>query len=200
MGELREERFSARCCRLQIVTRLLPLRNLRWAPKSSDTFIFTPFSVGVNSVEFFFEDYTGKILPKAKQVTITVVSPLRPTIDYFTISKQGRSSKEFLLSWSVTGATALTLNPPAACDMSVFHTTCMVSPTKTTAYTLTATGPGGTTIATVTVTISAESPTGHPHPGRKLVISSPATQLRSRARLVGVIRPASAWGRLGMCT
>lgn len=56
-----------------------------------------------------------------------------------------------VLSWSVEGATALLLNPGEVDVTGISATT--VSPSATTAYTLTATGPGGSTDAAVTVTV-----------------------------------------------
>jgi len=94
----------------------------------------------------------------SRQVTVTVSAapPSAPVVSYFTASPgsitAGGSST---LSWSVSGATSLSIAPGGAVPASG---TATVSPGSTTTYTLTATGAGGTTIRTVTVTVSAAPP------------------------------------------
>src|SRR5690606_22229169 len=60
-----------------------------------------------------------------------------------------------MLSWSVTGATTLSLNPGVG---AVTGTQTDVNPTVTTEYTLTASNSSGTTTAKVTVTVADEEP------------------------------------------
>lgn len=75
-----------------------------------------------------------------------------PVISSFSASPStitaGQSST---LSWSVTGATSVTLSGQSGAAVSPVT----VSPTSTTTYTLTATNAGGTVTATATVTVNA---------------------------------------------
>lgn len=86
-------------------------------------------------------------------VTVTVTTPGAPQIITFTANPttvaKGQSST---LSWSVTGATSLSINQNVG---SVAGTTnSVVTPSTTTTYTLTATNSLGNTTAPVTVTVT----------------------------------------------
>lgn len=91
--------------------------------------------------------------------TVTVTPPLVvPTISSFTASptsiESGGSSK---LSWDITGATSASINQNIG-TVSATVGTLSVSPSITTAYTLTAVGPGGSKTATVVVTVGTQPP------------------------------------------
>ncbi len=89
-----------------------------------------------------------------RQVTVAVAGSV-PAIASFTASSgtiaEGASAT---LSWSVTGATSISISPNVG---AVSGTSCSVSPTATTSYTLTATNAAGSTTQQVTVTVSAAS-------------------------------------------
>jgi peptidoglycan-associated lipoprotein len=70
-----------------------------------------------------------------------------------TFVQRGESTS---LTWSSTNATDLTLSPGIGTVSPEGSTT--VSPTDSTTYTITAKGPGGTTDATVRITVSAPAP------------------------------------------
>ncbi len=87
-------------------------------------------------------------------------SPSAPVISTFlanpTSITNGQSST---LSWTVTGATSLTLNPG---NVNVTGTASrVVSPTATTSYTLTATGAGGTSTANASVEVTTSGTQPH---------------------------------------
>lgn len=123
-----------------------------------------PYTTGLGSVHpSATTTYTltatgpGGTTTRSVTVTVTGVPPSSlPVVNYFTASPgsitAGGSST---LSWSVSGATSLSIAPGGAVPASG---TATVSPGSTTTYTLTATGAGGTTIRTVTVTVSAAPP------------------------------------------
>jgi sugar lactone lactonase YvrE len=86
------------------------------------------------------------------QVTVTVVAA--PVIASFTTASSTiTAGGSTTLSWSVTGATSLSIDNSVG---AVTGTSVSVSPTATTTYTLTATNAAGTTVtAQVTVTVVA---------------------------------------------
>lgn len=74
----------------------------------------------------------------------------KPTLSDFSASPSSvGSGGPVTLSWSVSGATVLTLSPGGA----VSGTSMVVHPTGTTTYTLTASNPAGATTALATVTV-----------------------------------------------
>ncbi len=80
-------------------------------------------------------------------------TPAAPVISAFSASPSSISSgQSSILSWSVTGATALSIAPGVG---PVTGTSVSVSPTATTTYILTATNAGGSSTAAVTVTIGS---------------------------------------------
>jgi len=89
-------------------------------------------------------------------VTVTVNQPA-PSIGSFSATPAsiivGNSST---LSWSTTNATSVTINNGVGSQP--VNGSVPVSPTVTTIYTLTATGPGGSTTANVTVTVNQPAP------------------------------------------
>ena len=62
-----------------------------------------------------------------------------------------------VLSWTVTGATSLSIAPGLG---AVTGTSVTVTPSATTTYTLSATNAGGTSTASVTVTVGGAAPAG----------------------------------------
>ena len=90
--------------------------------------------------------------PAAARPTVTVtitVSP--PSIQTFTSSPSSiQSGQSATLSWSVTGATSLSIGPGVG---TVTGTSVSVSPASTTSYTLTATNASGSVTATTVVNV-----------------------------------------------
>ena len=104
----------------------------------------------------------GGLVTAAVTVTVTdTTTPDAPTIDSFTATPDTSvSGKEVLLQWQTNNATSVVLNHGSD---EFYRTTTMsavdngsvtVEPTVTITYTLNAIGPGGNTIATVTVTVT----------------------------------------------
>ena len=118
---------------------------------SSRTFSWTPTysQSGTYSATFTASDSS---LTDTETITITVSNVPAPTISSFsanpTTINRGSSS---VLSWSVTGATSLSISGVGG----VTGSTQSVSPTVTTTYTLTATNAAGSTISSpVTITVN----------------------------------------------
>ncbi len=79
-----------------------------------------------------------------------------PTIASFTAAPSTiTSGQSATLTWSVSGATSITINGIG--DVSTVTSTS-IAPTQTTTYTLTATNSGGSTTATATITVNAGTP------------------------------------------
>ena len=84
--------------------------------------------------------------------TITVGSPA-PTIVSFNSSPASiTSGASSTLSWNTTGATSISISPLVG---NITGSSVTVSPTVTTSYILTATGPGGSIQSSTTVTVAA---------------------------------------------
>lgn len=90
-----------------------------------------------------------------KSVTITVVSPLKPSITTFESGsdkiRQGDSTK---LIWATQNATEAFISELGSVPLKGPRS---VSPSKTTTYTLTAKGPGGSVSQSVEITVDATS-------------------------------------------
>jgi hypothetical protein len=90
--------------------------------------------------------------------TVSAANPLAPRVLQFTanpttIQPGGNST----LSWVVENATTVTIAPqPGSVD--AHSGTSVVTPSATTTYTLTATGPGGSVNSTVIVTVATPGP------------------------------------------
>ncbi len=103
-----------------------------------------------------------------RSVTVTVTNapppPPLPTISSFTASPGSiTSGQSSLLSWSVTGATGLRLDPGNVTVTGL--TSRSVAPTATTTYVLTATNSAGAATRSVTVTVTGNpTPTPTPFP------------------------------------
>ena len=86
------------------------------------------------------------------------VTPTRPVIQSFTASPSSIAVRgSSVLSWTVTGATSLSISPGLG---AVTGTSYTVRPSSTTTYTLSATNAGGTSTASVTVTVGGSAPAG----------------------------------------
>jgi len=84
-------------------------------------------------------------------VTITVGPPPQPTVSISANPTSIQSGGSSTLTWTSTNATACTIDQGIGAVNPSGTTT--VSPSQTTTYTITATGTGGTTFASVTVTV-----------------------------------------------
>ena len=81
------------------------------------------------------------------------VTPSRPTIGSFTASPTAVApGQASVLSWTVTGATSLSISPGLG---AVTGTSVTVRPLATTTYTLTATNEGGTSSKSLTVSMTS---------------------------------------------
>ena len=81
------------------------------------------------------------------------VTPSRPTIGSFTASPTAVApGQTSVLSWTVTGATSLSISPGLG---AVTGTSVTVRPLATTTYTLTATNEGGTSSKSLTVSLTS---------------------------------------------
>ena len=100
-------------------------------------------------------------------LTLKILAGAAPEIDSFSGSAEVVKSGESLdLSWIVTGADSLSMDPGAA-DVTGM-TTISAAPTETTTYTLSATNGFGTTTANVLVTVVSG-----PVPAHRYVASYP---------------------------
>ncbi|HLX42492.1 MAG TPA: hypothetical protein VKR43_03620 [Bryobacteraceae bacterium] len=78
-------------------------------------------------------------------------TPASPVITSFTESSTVQPGQSVTLSWSVTGASALSISPGIG---TVTGSSVTVAPNATTTYTLTAMNAGGSATATTTITVS----------------------------------------------
>jgi peptidoglycan-associated lipoprotein len=81
--------------------------------------------------------------------------PARPTVTLQASSTFIQRGDSTTLTWSSTNATSLTLNPGSSVAPEGSQ---KVSPTDSTTYTITATGPGGTADQSIRITVSAAAP------------------------------------------
>jgi peptidoglycan-associated lipoprotein len=81
--------------------------------------------------------------------------PARPTVTLQASSTFIQRGDSTTLTWSSTNATTLTLNPGSSVAPEGSQ---KVSPTDSTTYTITATGPGGTADQSIRITVSAAAP------------------------------------------
>lgn len=82
--------------------------------------------------------------------------PARPTVTLQASSTFIQRGESATLTWSSTNATSLTLNPTVGSVAP--EGSSKVSPTDSTTYTITATGPGGTADQSIRLTVSAAAP------------------------------------------
>ena len=82
--------------------------------------------------------------------------PARPTVTLQASSTFIQRGESSTLTWSSTNATTLTLNPAVGTVAAVApEGSSKVSPTESTTYTITATGPGGSAEQSIRITVSA---------------------------------------------
>jgi DNA-directed RNA polymerase subunit RPC12/RpoP len=106
---------------------------------------------------------SGESIPLTRSIEIVVVQPKRPTIVSFTAdSSQLRLGQTTALRWTVVGASEVRIDP----GIGLVGTTgtAVVRPLSGTAYTLTATGPGGTSTGAlpISVDVPASAPPSAP--------------------------------------
>lgn len=93
--------------------------------------------------------------PPAAVAPAPAAPPARPTVTLQAASTFIQRGESTTLTWSSTNATTLTLNPGSTVAPEGSQ---KVSPTDSTTYTITATGPGGTADQSIRVTVSASAP------------------------------------------
>jgi PKD repeat protein len=110
-------------------------------------------SVGVTpaSTTTYTLTATGPGGTTTKTATVTVTQPA-PTISFSATPNNIASGQSSTLVWNTTNATSVTIDNGVGSKPVSGSTT--VSPTATTTYTLTATGPGGTLTSQAQVTVS----------------------------------------------
>ena len=88
---------------------------------------------------------------------VTTAAPVQAQIQQFTAQPAAiTSGQTTTLSWVIQNATSATITPGVG-TVSATTGSVAVSPTATTTYTLTATGPNGSTTQTVQITVGATS-------------------------------------------
>jgi peptidoglycan-associated lipoprotein len=83
-------------------------------------------------------------------------APARPTVTLQANPTSINKGESAMLSWNSTDATKLTIAPEVG-DVTAQGST-KVTPSETTAYTITATGPGGSAEASATITVKVQPP------------------------------------------
>jgi len=107
---------------------------------------------------------SGESIPLTRSIEIVVVQPKRPTIVSFTAdSSKLRLGQTTALRWTVVGASEVRIDP----GIGLVSTTgtVVVRPLGGTAYTLTATGPGGTSTGAlpISVDVPPSAPARYPN-------------------------------------
>ena len=100
-------------------------------------------------------------LQSSASTTVSTSQPTQVQISSFTANPAAiQSGQSSTLSWTVANATGASIQPTVG-SVDAHTGSVAVSPTQTTTYTLTATGPGGPVTQTVTVQVGA-APAGNP--------------------------------------
>jgi peptidoglycan-associated lipoprotein len=94
--------------------------------------------------------------PKPPETKAPAPPPASPTVTLQASPTSVNKGDSATLSWNSTDATQLTIAPDVGAVTAQGST--KVTPSDTTAYTITATGPGGSASATATVTVNAPPP------------------------------------------
>lgn len=127
---------------------------------SSCFFVVTDYSfsstqltlaVGTYRVEFFVTDCTVRSLRGSRDLTISPPTPI-PTITFNASPQTIQAGESSTLTWTTMNATAVTIDKGLGSQPITGSAT--VRPGMTTTYTLTATGPGGTSMARTTVFVT----------------------------------------------
>jgi hypothetical protein len=108
-------------------------------------------SVSPTSTTTYTLTATGPGGTTTKTATVTVTQPA-PTISFSATPNNIASGQSSTLVWSTTNATSVTIDN--GLGSKPLSGSATVSPTSTTTYTLTATGPGGVLTSQATVTVS----------------------------------------------
>lgn len=98
--------------------------------------------------------HVAPILPQTTTNTAPAPAPARPTVTLQASSTFIQRGESTTLTWSSTNATSLTLNPGGTVAP---EGSSKVSPTESTTYSITATGPGGSADQSIRITVSAAS-------------------------------------------
>jgi len=118
-------------------------------------------------------------------------APQPPAIASFTATPGSiTSGQSSTLSWSVVGATALTISPGIG---SVVGSSVSVRPSVTTTYTLTASNAVGSQTATATLTVNLQlgPPAGNPNGHFAVPLEAQAEDVSSPTWVIGTGTPAS---------
>ena len=113
------------------------------APKSTTTYTMTAVGPGGTVTDTITINVTPSTTPPP---TVSILASEN------SIFRGGSSA----ISWQSSGATSLTIEPDIGAV--ALSGTATVTPEKTTAYTVAATGPSGTSVARVTVTVVQPTP------------------------------------------
>jgi peptidoglycan-associated lipoprotein len=105
---------------------------------------------------FFTVGCRPKPQPKPPETKAPAPPPASPTVTLQASPTSVNKGDSATLSWNSTDATQLTIAPDVGAVTAQGST--RVTPSDTTAYTITATGPGGSASATATVTVNAPPP------------------------------------------
>jgi hypothetical protein len=118
----------------------------------------------------------GASAPLTRSIEIVVAQPKRPTIVNFKAdSSQLRLGQTTALRWSVLGASEVRIDP----GIGLVGTTgtAVVRPLSGTAYTLTATGPGGTSTGSLPISVDVPASAPPSAPARYANNPSPANPI-----------------------
>src|SRR6266542_1706792 len=160
--------------------------GLRLDPGNVNVTGLTSKSVTPTATTTYVLTATNSAGAAARSVTVTVTNtpppPPHPTLSSFTASPGSiTSGQSSVLSWSVTGATSLRLDPG---NITVTGLTSKpVTPTATTTYVLTATNSAGAVTRSVTVTVTG-NPTPPPLPTISSFTASPGSITSGQSSLL----------------
>ncbi|MEK6371241.1 MAG: hypothetical protein AABO58_00960 [Acidobacteriota bacterium] len=108
------------------------------------------FSVTPNETTIYTLTVAGACATVKKQVTVTVAEPT-PQITFIASSRTIAEGETTTLSWTVTNATSVSIDH--GIGARPVSGSVVVVPDATTTYRLTASGPGGTSTADLTITV-----------------------------------------------
>ncbi len=131
---------------------------------------------------------SSQSFPEIRRIVIVVVPHQAPRIVSFTAdASQVRFGQTIVLRWTVSGASALRIDPgigPVSSSGAL-----VVRPLSDTAYTLSASGPGGTTKGTVPINVLAPAPAaGYANVPAPRIVSPNATPISQFQKDPGALR------------
>lgn len=142
--------------------------TLNWSVTGAEMVHLYPGEINVTGLTSFkvspkssmnYSLVAGNTIGSVSKTVLLTVIPSAPSIASFTANSNlisaGQTSS---LSWGVSGAQALRLDP-GAIDVTG-QSSMIVTPTATTTYTLTASNPGGSSVRNVMVTVMPGATTG----------------------------------------